>query len=455
MGPPGAARQTVASFGGASAVRRTSSFRRSDQPASAESMNGYNFTERVRKVLAFAREEAVRLRHEYVGTEHQLLALLREGEGVGATVLKNLGADLDQLRQRVEASIQPGTPGRHVGPDLPYTSRAKKVLELGMESARELSHSYVGTEHLLLGLLREKQGIAAQILVASGVTLDRAEAEVLAILSSEYRGTELRASSVSHVSVSQSAHSPGSSGHSLRDGHFIPLDVDDGTSMQAYVIRPASAGRRPGLIVFQEAYGVNDHIRDVAARFAAQGFVVIAPELYHRTGTHVEGPYGDFAALGPHFNAVTSDTIAADARAAHAWLTAQPEVDANRIATIGYCMGGRAAFVANLELPLAAAVTYYGGGIAPALLDRVSRLHAPHLFCWGGKDTHIPIEQTRAIDDALRAADKPYTSVTFGEAGHAFFCDQRTEYRPDAAAEAWALTIAFLARTTGVTAPRT
>jgi carboxymethylenebutenolidase len=416
-------------------------------------MNGYNFTERVRKVLAYAREEAVRLRHEYVGTEHQLLGLLREGEGVGATVLKNLGADLDQLRQRIEASIQAGTPGRHVGPDLPYTSRAKKVLELGMESARELNHSYVGTEHLLLGLLREKQGIAAQVLVESGVTLDRTRAEVLTILGTEYPHTEhpgavLRATSSVRASVHADARS-------LRHGHFIPLTVDDGTSMQAYVVRPVDAGRKPGLIVFQEAYGVNAHIRDVATRFAALGFVVVAPELYHRTGTHVEGPYDDFAAMGPHFNALSTETIAADSRAAHAWLVAQPEVDPNRIAAIGYCMGGRAAFIANTELPLAASVSYYGGGIAPHLLDRVPKLHGPQLLCWGGKDTHIPPEQTRAIDDALRAADKPYTSITFGEAGHAFFCDQRAAYQPDAAAEAWALTIAFLARTTGIAAPRT
>src|SRR6266571_4715334 len=93
-------------------------------------MNGYNFTDRVRKVLQMAREEAARLHHEYVGTEHILLGLIREGEAVAA------------------------------GPDLPYTSRAKKVLELAMSEARELNHSYVGTEHLLLGLLREEKGIA-------------------------------------------------------------------------------------------------------------------------------------------------------------------------------------------------------------------------------------------------------------------------------------------------------
>jgi carboxymethylenebutenolidase len=409
-------------------------------------MNGYNFTERVRKVLAMAREEAVRLHHEYVGTEHILLGLIREGEGVAATVLDHLEVDAGRLRVRLEGIIEQGRPDAPVRRDLPYTSRGKKVLELAMNEARQLHHSYVGTEHLLLGLLREEQGIAAQVMKEAGLTVDRLRAEVLVVVGSpdspiveqELAGTR----------------QPGRPS-SLRNGEFISLDVDDGTSMQSFIVRPTSAGRKPGLIVFQEAYGVNAHIRDVAARFATQGFVVIAPELYHRTGTHVEGSYDDFAAMGPHFNAVTSDTIAADVRAAHRWLANDPEVASHRIATIGYCMGGRAAFVANLELPLAAAVTYYGGGIAPALLDRVSQLHAPHLFCWGGKDTHIPPEQTRAIDDALRAADKPYTSVTFGEAGHAFFCDQRAAYQPDAAAEAWALTIAFLARTTGIAAPRT
>ena len=433
-------------------------------------MNGYNFTERVRKVLAMAREESARLHHEYVGTEHILLGLLREGQGVASTVLDNLGVDPDALSEQIEAIVKKGR-SRETGPDLPYTSRAKMVLELAMTHSRELHHSYVGTEHLLLGLIAEHKGIAAQLLIEVGVTLDRAHQEVLKILGSPEEAESTRASlfgRLKGMAGFAAAHTyPGAQAMpatavirrerapSLRDGQFIPLDVDDGTTMHSFVVRPVAAGQKPGLILFQEAYGVNDHIRDVAARFATLGFVVIAPELYHRTGTHVEGVYGDFAALGPHFNAVTSDTIAADSRAAHDWLVDQAEVDTSRIATIGFCMGGRAAFVANLELPLAAAVTYYGGGIAPALLDRVQRLHAPHLFCWGGKDTHIPPEQTRAIDDALRAAGKPYTSVTFGEAGHAFFCDQRADYRPDAAAEAWALTIAFLARTVGIATPRT
>src|SRR3712207_2005708 len=148
-------------------------------------MNGYNFTERVRKVLAMAREETVPLRHEYVGTEHILLALTREGEGVVAAVLQNLGVSLDALRQAVEATVKKGKAATATGPDLPYTSRAKKVLELAMSEARELNHSYVGTEHLLLGLLREEKGIAAQVLTDAGVNLDAARAETLRLLGTE------------------------------------------------------------------------------------------------------------------------------------------------------------------------------------------------------------------------------------------------------------------------------
>jgi ATP-dependent Clp protease ATP-binding subunit ClpC len=148
-------------------------------------MNGYNFTERVRKVLAMAREEAARLHHEYVGTEHILLGLIREGEGVAATVLTNLSVELDDIQQKIEETVKKGKAGQTTGPDLPYTSRAKKVLELAMSEARELNHSYVGTEHLLLGLLREEKGIAAQVLTDAGVNLEAARTETLRILGTE------------------------------------------------------------------------------------------------------------------------------------------------------------------------------------------------------------------------------------------------------------------------------
>ncbi len=148
-------------------------------------MNGYNFTDRVRKVLQMAREEAARLHHEYVGTEHILLGLIREGEGVAAAVLTNLNVDLDEIQQKIEETVKKGKAPAPEGPDLPYTSRAKKVLELAMSEARELNHSYVGTEHLLLGLLREEKGIAAQVLADAGVNLEQARAETLRLLGSD------------------------------------------------------------------------------------------------------------------------------------------------------------------------------------------------------------------------------------------------------------------------------
>jgi len=144
----------------------------------------YNFTDRVRKVLAMAREEAVRLQHDYVGTEHILLGLIREGEGVAAAVLMNLSVDLDQVQERTEEQVRKGKAGATMG-ELPYTSRAKKVLEFSVAEAREMSHSYVGTEHLLLGLLREEKGVAAQVLESLGVTLEQAREQTLKLLGTE------------------------------------------------------------------------------------------------------------------------------------------------------------------------------------------------------------------------------------------------------------------------------
>ena len=142
-------------------------------------MNGYNFTENVRKTLARAREEATRLHHEYVGTEHLLLALAGEEGTVAAAVLRGLSVDPSQIRQRIEKVVRAGKSAPATGPELPYTSRSKKVLELAMTEARDFHHNYVGTEHLLLGVLREEKGIAAQVLADMGITMEAVRAEVL------------------------------------------------------------------------------------------------------------------------------------------------------------------------------------------------------------------------------------------------------------------------------------
>jgi carboxymethylenebutenolidase len=169
--------------------------------------------------------------------------------------------------------------------------------------------------------------------------------------------------------------------------------------------------------------------------------------MFHRTADPgFEAGYDDFDAVRPHLRALTIEGIIADATAAHEFLTRDPAVDPARVAAIGYCMGGRCAFLANSALPLRAGVSYYGGGITGAVLERARLLNGPHLFFWGGKDTELSQTYRHEILAALDAAKKPHVNVKMSEAGHGFFCDERKAYHPDSAAEAWALTVEFLGR---------
>jgi ATP-dependent Clp protease ATP-binding subunit ClpC len=129
------------------------------------------FTDRARKVMNLAKQEAQRLNHEYIGTEHILLGLIQEGSGVAASVLKNLGIDLKKIRAEIEKIVK-GSPTMVTMGTLPFTPRAKKVLELALEEASQLGHNYIGTEHLLLGLIKENEGIAARVLLNLGVKLE-------------------------------------------------------------------------------------------------------------------------------------------------------------------------------------------------------------------------------------------------------------------------------------------
>ncbi len=148
------------------------------------------FTDRARKVMALANQEAQRFNQDYIGTEHILLGLVKEGSGVGATVLKNLDVDIKKLRLEVEKSVKSGPDMVTMG-KLPQTPRAKKVIEYAIEEARALNHNYVGTEHILLGLLRETEGIAAQVLVSLGLKLESVRQEVLNLLGAGVDGSAM------------------------------------------------------------------------------------------------------------------------------------------------------------------------------------------------------------------------------------------------------------------------
>ena len=154
------------------------------------------FTERARKVIILAKEEAKRFNHDYIGTEHILLGLIKEGESVAAAVLQNLGLSLDTIRLEIEKLVQFG-PSTVVSGDIPFTPKAKKVIELAMDEARRLGHNYIGTEHLLLGLIKEGEGVASHVLMNVGLDLNKVRAEVIKLLGSTTPGGE-----------------PGGSGHS-------------------------------------------------------------------------------------------------------------------------------------------------------------------------------------------------------------------------------------------------
>jgi carboxymethylenebutenolidase len=222
----------------------------------------------------------------------------------------------------------------------------------------------------------------------------------------------------------------------------ITLNITDGTKMQVYQVTPDGKGPFPVVIVLQEAFGVNQHIKTVAERIAAEGWLALAPELFHRTAAPgFELGYGDFELVRPHMMAVHLDGLTADLHAVHDWIQEQGNIQKNKIGSIGFCMGGRVSFIANALLPLSAAVSYYGSNM-PANLAK--DLHGPQLFFWGGLDMHILPENIEVVVKAVKEAGKEYINTVISYADHGFNCDARPSYQPKAAKEAWAMSMAFL-----------
>ncbi|MCZ7648287.1 MAG: ATP-dependent Clp protease ATP-binding subunit [Planctomycetota bacterium] len=179
------------------------------------------FTDRARKVMSLARQEAERLNHDYIGTEHVLLGLVKEGSGVAASVLENLNVDLDKVRMEVEKLVKPAPDVVTMG-QLPFTPRAKKVLEYAMDEARALDHNYVGTEHLLLGLLREQEGLAAQVLMNLTLKLEDVRQEVLEFLGASEK--EQGGGKESGESGRGEAHPPAQGGGQPQESKTPALD---------------------------------------------------------------------------------------------------------------------------------------------------------------------------------------------------------------------------------------
>jgi carboxymethylenebutenolidase len=202
-----------------------------------------------------------------------------------------------------------------------------------------------------------------------------------------------------------------------------------------------------GIVVIQEAFGVNDHIEDVAGRFAAEGWLAVAPHLFHRTGDPALG-YGDLSVVMPHMQALTADGVLADVDAALDYL-AHEGIPLERTGVVGFCMGGTVTLVTAARRDVGAAVTFYGGGVTEGrfgfapLVEEAPGLQAPWLGLYGDLDQGIPVEGVEQLRDAAARSGQETEIVRYPEAGHGFHCDQRDSYEPKSAQDAWARTLAW------------
>lgn len=231
----------------------------------------------------------------------------------------------------------------------------------------------------------------------------------------------------------------------------VSISTPDGP-MAAFLAMPekVAAGRRiPAVIVFQEAFGVNRQIQGVCERFAREGYMALAPELFHRMGEGTVFGYDEFSKVRPALSELSNDQLLTDARASLDFLTRLPECDASRVATIGYCMGGFVSILSACHLPLATAVSYYGGGMMrkregigfSPIAGEFSNLRCPVLLIFGEEDQSIPREDIDAVRGALTDARKAFEIEVYSGAGHGFFSEDRASYHAEASAKAWERTL--------------
>lgn len=212
-------------------------------------------------------------------------------------------------------------------------------------------------------------------------------------------------------------------------------------------VREPDSTPKGGVVVVQEAFGVNDHIVDVAGRFADAGYLAVVPHVFHRSGDPVL-PYDDLSQVIPHFMALTADGILADVDAALAHLAAAG-IGPAQTGIVGFCMGGTVALAVATRRDVAAAVTFYGGGLSSGrfgfdpLIEEAPRLRAPWLGLFGDLDEGIPVDDVERLRTAAATSGQATEVVRYADAGHGFHCDQRDSYHEPSARDAWSRTIAF------------
>lgn len=215
-----------------------------------------------------------------------------------------------------------------------------------------------------------------------------------------------------------------------------------GGAMPGFVARPAGETRAPAVLVIQEAFGLNGHIKDVARRIAAEGYVALAPDLYWRGGRERTVGYDQLPEAIALMQSLNDKEIVSDVGSVIAWLERQPWVRADRIGITGFCMGGRVSYLAACELPdkIKACAPYYGGGIP---VEKTAKLRAPLLAFFGENDPFIPLDNVEALKAELARHKKQAEVVVYPGANHGFFCNERESYQAEAANDSWKRLKAF------------
>ncbi len=234
---------------------------------------------------------------------------------------------------------------------------------------------------------------------------------------------------------------------------MVSVPVSDGT-LPAFLVTPQQAGSYPAIVVVMEAFGLNQHIKAVAERFAREGYVTLAPDLYHRVSPNTVVGYDNLPEAIRLLTSLKDDDVVADMNSAISFLQRHPAVRADRIGVTGFCMGGRITFLTACRNPaVKAAVPFYGGGIASVMqpsektpkapLEYAPDLQAPMLLFFGENDPFIPLDDVQKIENRLRELGKQAEVVVYPGAPHGFFCDERDSYRPQAAQDAWQRMLRF------------
>ena len=229
----------------------------------------------------------------------------------------------------------------------------------------------------------------------------------------------------------------------------VQLNTSDG-KMDAYLAQPKDGGSYPGVVVIQEAFGVNSHIKKVAERIAAEGYVAIAPDIFHREAERII-PYSEMPKAIATLQRVVDSKAMEDVGAAIAHLKAQSNVKSGSLGVIGFCMGGRLTYLtaAHHNSDVKCAVPYYGGGIPmgnPSPLSRTGEIKCPMYFFFGAKDQLIPMDHVNQIKAELTAKKVPFQMEVYPDAGHGFFCDDRGSYHEASAKDSWGKTKVFFAQ---------